>query len=42
MYRALNWSNGETVAIKQIKLADLPKNELNVIMVSLIHGGDEV
>ncbi|KAL9084775.1 MAG: hypothetical protein Q9159_005060 [Coniocarpon cinnabarinum] len=32
VYRALNWSNGETVAIKQIKLADLPKNELHVIM----------
>ena len=32
MYRALNWSNGETVAIKQIRLTDLPKAELNVIM----------
>lgn len=25
MYRALNWGTGETVAVKQIKLADLPK-----------------
>lgn len=25
---------GETVAVKQIKLADLPKSELRVIMVS--------
>nr|POE82371.1 cytokinesis protein seph [Quercus suber] len=32
VYRALNWSTGETVAIKQIRLADLPKAELNVIM----------
>lgn len=33
VYRALNWNTGETVAIKQIKLADLPKSELRVIMV---------
>jgi len=33
VYRALNWGTGETVAIKQIKLVDLPKNELRVIMV---------
>lgn len=32
VYRALNWGTGETVAIKQIKLADLPKAELRVIM----------
>ncbi|KAH9828404.1 cytokinesis protein sepH-like [Teratosphaeria destructans] len=32
VYRALNWSTGETVAIKQISLANLQKNELNVIM----------
>lgn len=32
VYRALNWSTGETVAVKQIKLTDLPKSELNVIM----------
>lgn len=33
VYRALNWNTGETVAVKQIKLADLPKSELRVIMV---------
>lgn len=32
VYRALKWSTGETVAIKQVRLADLPKSELNVIM----------
>ena len=32
VYRALNWSNGETVAVKQVRLADLPKAELNTIM----------
>lgn len=32
VYRALNWGTGETVAVKQIKLADLPKTELRVIM----------
>ena len=32
VYRALNWSNGETVAIKQVRLADLPKAELGTIM----------
>ena len=35
VYRALNWSTGETVAIKQIKLADLPKSELRVIMLEI-------
>lgn len=33
VYRALNWSTGQTVAIKQVRLADLPKAELRVIMV---------
>jgi serine/threonine protein kinase len=33
VYRALNWGNGQTVAIKQVRLADLPKSELRVIMV---------
>jgi serine/threonine protein kinase len=28
----LKWSTGETVAIKQVRLSDLPKSELNVIM----------
>ena len=35
VYRALNMGTGETVAVKQIKLADLPKSELRVIMVSV-------
>ncbi len=30
---ALNWTTGETVAIKQIHLADIPANELGDIMV---------
>lgn len=34
VYRALNWGTGQTVAIKQVRLTDLPKNELKVIMVS--------
>jgi len=33
VYRALNWSTGETVAIKEIRLTDLPENEIRVIMV---------
>ena len=37
VYRALNWNNGETVAVKQIKLTDLPKSELRVIMVMPFH-----
>ncbi|KAK5138384.1 hypothetical protein LTR08_003445 [Meristemomyces frigidus] len=32
VYRALNWSTGETVAIKQVSIANLNKPELNVIM----------
>jgi serine/threonine protein kinase len=35
VYKALNWGTGETVAIKQIKLADLPKSELRVIMLEV-------
>lgn len=35
VYQALNWGTGETVAIKQIKLADLPKSELRVIMLEI-------
>ncbi|KAL8674280.1 MAG: hypothetical protein Q9168_001347 [Polycauliona sp. 1 TL-2023] len=31
VFRALNMGTGETVAVKQIKLADLPKSELRVI-----------
>ncbi|KAJ9297892.1 hypothetical protein DTO271G3_4113 [Paecilomyces variotii] len=35
VYRALNWNTGETVAVKQIRLADLPKSELRVIMLEI-------
>jgi hypothetical protein len=35
VYRALNWGTGETVAIKQVKLVDLPKGQSRAIMVSL-------
>ena len=35
VYRALNWGTGETVAVKKVKLADLPKSELRVIMVGV-------
>ena len=37
VYRALNWNTGETVAVKQIKLVDLPKSELRVIMVPYLY-----
>ena len=33
VYKALNWEKGSTVAIKQVKLENLPKSELKVIMV---------
>lgn len=33
VYRALNWSTGETVAVKQIQLSDIPKSHLGDIMV---------
>ena len=42
VYRALNWSTGETVAVKQIKLADLPKSELRVIMVCHAYLDNEI
>jgi len=35
VFRALNMGTGETVAVKQVKLADLPKSELRVITVQL-------
>lgn len=35
MYKAFNWGTGEAVAIKQIKLTDLPKSELRMMEVSL-------
>ena len=33
MYKAFNWGTGEAVAIKQIKIANLPKSELRMIEV---------
>jgi len=33
VYKAFNWGTGEEVAVKQIKLADLPKSELRMIEV---------
>lgn len=32
VYRALNWATGETVAIKEITLSNIPKSELGEIM----------
>ena len=32
---ALNWTTGETVAVKQIQLASIPKADLSEIMASL-------
>lgn len=31
---ALNWATGETVAVKEIQLSNIPKGELGEIMVS--------
>ncbi|CAK7269108.1 Protein kinase of the Mitotic Exit Network [Sporothrix epigloea] len=31
VYKAFNWGTGEAVAVKQIKLTDLPKSELRMI-----------
>jgi hypothetical protein len=33
---ALNWATGETVAVKEIQLANIPKAELSDIMVRLM------
>lgn len=33
VYKAFNWGTGEAVAVKQIKLVDLPKSELRMIEV---------
>ena len=33
VYKAFNWGTGEAVAVKQIRLADLPKSELRMIEV---------
>lgn len=32
---ALNWATGETVAIKEIQLSNIPKSEIGQIMVSM-------
>ncbi|KAG6891524.1 hypothetical protein C0992_005059 [Termitomyces sp. T32_za158] len=32
VYRALNWATGETVAVKEIQLSNIPKTELGEIM----------
>lgn len=38
VYKAFNWGTGEAVAVKQIRLADLPKSELRMIEVrSALH-----
>lgn len=34
---ALNWATGETVAVKEIQLSNIPKGELGQIMVSLLY-----
>lgn len=35
VYKAFNWGTGEAVAVKQIKLVDLPKSELRMIEVQI-------
>ena len=35
VYKAIHWGTGETVAVKQIKLVNLPKSELRMIEVPL-------
>lgn len=35
VFRALNMGTGETVAVKQVKLVDLPKSELRVITLEI-------
>lgn len=34
---ALNWATGETVAIKEIQLSNIPKSEIGQIMVRGLH-----
>ena len=33
---ALNWATGETVAIKEIQLSNIPKSEIGQIMVRVV------
>ncbi|KAF2490767.1 hypothetical protein BU16DRAFT_469385 [Lophium mytilinum] len=35
VYRALNWGTGETVAVKQVRMENLPKSELKTIMIEI-------
>ncbi|CAG8516090.1 12284_t:CDS:2 [Funneliformis caledonium] len=35
VYRALNWETGEAVAVKRVKLSNIPKSELNFIMTEI-------
>ncbi|KAK3903100.1 hypothetical protein C8A05DRAFT_33180 [Staphylotrichum tortipilum] len=35
VYKAFNWGTGEAVAVKQIKLVDVPKSELRMIEVEI-------
>ena len=35
VYKAINWGTGGAVAVKQIKLGDLPRSELRMIEVML-------
>ncbi|CAJ0918221.1 5605_t:CDS:10 [Entrophospora sp. SA101] len=35
VYRALNWETGEAVAVKKIKLSNIPKSDLNFIMTEI-------
>jgi len=37
VYKAFNWGTGEAVAVKQIKLGDLPKSELRMIEVGKLN-----
>lgn len=34
MYKAIHWGTGEAVAVKQMRLVNLPKSELRMIEVS--------
>ncbi|KAK4223879.1 putative ste ste11 cdc15 protein kinase [Podospora fimiseda] len=35
VYKAFNWGTGEAVAVKQIKIADVPKSELRMVEVEI-------
>nr|CDP25270.1 Putative cell division control protein [Podospora anserina S mat+] len=36
VYKAFNWGTGEAVAVKQIKLVDVPKSELRMVEIDLL------